>query len=143
MSSLHFVSKKDPYAKRWLRLSIDRGIGTHAFQDILPFTKSERETVKKFLSRMDKISCKCSKARRAGQLFKMRATNKLARRRLERTGRKLFSVVSRARAPIACMHGQMCKLRKRSFRRPRLILRHVWSFPLRRMRNIRIMSYLC
>ena len=94
------MSKKDPYAKRWLRLSIDRGIGTHAFQDILPFTRSERETVKKFLSRMDEISCKCSKARRAGQLFKMRAANKLARRRLERKGRKLFSIINRARAPI-------------------------------------------
>lgn len=100
MSSLHFISKKDPYAKRWLGLSIDRGIGTHAFQDILPFTRSERETVKKFLSRMDEISCKCSKARRAGQSFRMRAANKLARKRLEKTGKKLFNIVSRARAPI-------------------------------------------
>lgn len=104
MSSLHFVSRKDPYAKRWLRLSIDRGLGTHAFQDMLPFARSERETIKKFLSHMDKISRKCSKARRAGQLSKMCATNKLARRRLERTGRKLFRTISRARAPIDNLH---------------------------------------
>jgi CHAT domain-containing protein len=100
VSSLHFVSKPDSYAKRWLRLSIDRGIGTHAFQDELQFTKSERETVKKFLTRMEKISCRCSKVRISGQLSKTRVANKLARRRLESTGRKLFRIISNTRAPI-------------------------------------------
>lgn len=101
MPSLHFLSKKTSYAKRWLRLFIDRDIGTHTFEESLPFARSQRQNVKKFLVRMDGMSCECSKARRAKQSVKMREKNKLARRRLEKTGRKLFRIISKAtRAPI-------------------------------------------
>jgi len=102
MPSLHFVSKKTKYAKRWLRLFIDRDIGTHTFEESVAFSKRERERVKRFLAYMDDISHRCSKARKDCQPSRVRETNKSARRRLERIGRKLFAIIKRTtRAPIA------------------------------------------
>lgn len=101
MPSLHFVAKKTPYAKRWLRLFIDRDIGTHTFEGQIAFTRKERERVKRFLTRMDSISYRCSRARRGRQLSKVCETNKSARRWLEKTGRKLFNIIKKAtNAPI-------------------------------------------
>lgn len=102
MPSLHFVSKKTPYAKRWLRLFIDRDIGTHTFEESLPFTRNQRGSLKKFILKMDGISCECSRARRAKQSVRIRDRNKAARRRLERAGRKLFKIISKGtKAPIS------------------------------------------
>jgi len=99
--SLHFISRKNPYAKRWLRVFINRDVGTHTFEGSFSFTGSERRSVKKFLARMDETSSECSKAKRANDSSKMQDTNKLARRRLEKTGRKLFRIISEATsAPI-------------------------------------------
>lgn len=102
MPSIYLLSRKIPYAKRWLRLFIDRDIGTHTFEGSSFFTRDEQLDVKRFTGHMDKTSYRCSKARKADQSSKIRKTNKSARRRLERTGKRLFKVIKKAtEAPIS------------------------------------------
>lgn len=101
MPSLHFISRKTAYAKRWLRLFVDRDIGTHTFEGSHSFTRKERQSVEKFLARMDEMSHRCSKARRTGHSSRLRRANKSARKQLEKTGRKLFRIIKNATpAPI-------------------------------------------
>lgn len=96
LPSIHLTSKGRLYAKRWLKLYVEPSMGSQISEENVAFPKSEREYLKKYMNRMEKIALACSRARRSCQKSEVHQANARARKLTKRAGKRLFNVIEKA-----------------------------------------------